>query len=181
MNTPDASPSLLSTTPPLCLTRTVLRQERVPLPFCRPSLSTCINLFNQMFSSYFVYFLNQITIFPQRCPLSLLLKRPPPLLAMNVNPDAVLYTFLRDTRYFIPCMMASVSFGPESVYLQMEEIKQDIQNSTSNYLVNIPVSNTNLIDTSDDTIKYIKVLLQAHHSYPGPITTPISNFPSPDA
>ena len=35
------------------------------------------------------------------------------------------------------------------------------------------------MDTAYDTIKYIKAFLQNQHSYPGPPTTPISQFSSP--
>ena len=77
--------------------------------------------------------------------------------------------------------MASFSFDPDIVHLQMEQIKQYIQDATSDYLVNITTPNTNLLDTADDTIKYIKAFFQACHSYPGPPTTPTSQFSSPDA
>ena len=51
---------------------------------------------------------------------------------MNVHPDAVFNTVLHDTREVIPYIIASVSLELESVHLQMEEIKQYIQDATSN-------------------------------------------------
>ena len=61
----------------------------------------------------------------------------------------------------------------------MEYIKQDIQDTIYNYLVNIPIPNNNLLNTNDDTIKYIKEFLQPHHSYTEPLTTLIVQFSSP--
>ena len=61
----------------------------------------------------------------------------------------------------------------------MEEINQDIQDATSSYLVNNPTPNKNLLYTADDTIKYIKVFLQPHNSYPEPPINPIGQFSYP--
>ena len=63
----------------------------------------------------------------------------------------------------------------------MEDIKQDIQDATSDYLVNTHTPDTNILDTSDDTIEYIKSFLHPHHPYLEPPTTPISAFSSLDA
>ena len=52
--------------------------------------------------------------------------------------------------------MYYVFLDSEAVNPQMEEIKKDIQDATSNYLVNTPTPTNNLLDTDDDTIKYIK-------------------------
>ena len=72
-------------------------------------------------------------------------------LSMNVQPDAVFNTFLHDTLDTIPYSMADVSFDPEAVQLQMEEIRQEFQDYTFYYLINIPTPNTNLLDDFDDT------------------------------
>ena len=48
----------------------------------------------------------------------------------------------------------------------MEYTKQDIQDTTTNYLVNTPTPDTNILNNVDDTIKYIKEFLQPHHYYP---------------
>ena len=53
----------------------------------------------------------------------------------------------------------------------MEDIKQDIQGTTSNYLVDTSTNDTNLLDTADDTMNYIKAFIQPHHSYPESLTT----------
>ena len=76
--------------------------------------------------------------------------------------------------------MDSVSLDPDSVHLQMEDINQDIQDATSYYLVNTLTTSTNILDTVDEKIKYIKAFLYNHHSYPKPPTTPISQFSSPN-
>ena len=55
----------------------------------------------------------------------------------------------------------------------MEEIKQEIQDDTSNYLFNIPTPNENLRDTTDEITNYIYASPQDHHSYTLPMNTPI--------
>ena len=61
----------------------------------------------------------------------------------------------------------------------MKYTKQDIQDATSDYLVNTPTPDTNILDTTDDTIDYIKEFLQPRHYYTEPTTTPTSHFYSP--
>ena len=100
---------------------------------------------------------------------------------MNIQPDVVLNNFLYDTHEAIHYITASVSFEPETVHLQMEEIRQEIQVATSNYLVSIPTPNTNIIDAADKKPNYIEAFFQAHNSYPGPLATPISHISSPYA
>ena len=85
-------------------------------------------------------------------------------------------TVIHNTRESIPYIMESFSLDPEVVYLQMEEIKQDIKDTTSDYCINTPTPNINILVTADETIKYTKALLQPHHSYPEPTTTPTSQF-----
>ena len=48
-----------------------------------------------------------------------------------------------------------------------------------NKLVNIPTSNTNILDKSDETINYIEAFLHDCHSYPVPPTNPIIQFYCP--
>ena len=124
-------------------------------------------------------FINHITVFPHRRPLSLSLPRPPPSFTMNIHIDAVLNTIIYNESDYIPYIIASVSLNPEAVHLQMEEINQDIQASTSNYLINTPTTNTNILIAYDEKIKYIKAFLQLLHIYPEPPTTPSSQFFSP--
>ena len=76
--------------------------------------------------------------------------------------------------------MYYVSFNLEALRIQIEGIKQDIQGTNSNYLINIPTPNTNIMNTSDDTTKDIKAFLQTNHFYHWPPTTPISQFLSLD-
>ena len=57
------------------------------------------------------------------------------------------------------------------VHLQMEYIKQDIQDATFYYLISTHIPDTNLLNTADDTIKYIGGFIQTHHSYSEPQTT----------
>ena len=64
------------------------------------------------------------------------------------------------------------------MHLQMDEIRQEIQDATSDYLVNIPTPNINIINTSYETINYIKELFQAHHYCTITQTTPISHISS---
>ena len=61
--------------------------------------------------------------------------------------------------------MASVYLDPEAFHLQTEDTKQDIQDATSDYLVSTPIPEKNILDTSDNTINYIKAFIQPHHSY----------------
>ena len=98
---------------------------------------------------------------------------------MNVNSDAVLNTVIQNTRESIPFILASLYLDPEAENLQIHDINQDIQEATSDYLVNILTPNTNLLDTNDYIINYIKKFLQPHHYYPKPLTISISQFYSP--
>ena len=61
-------------------------------------------------------------------------------LAMNVHPYAVFNTVLHNNHEANPYITAYVSFDPEKVHPKMEEIKQEIQDATLNYLVNIPTA-----------------------------------------
>ena len=81
---------------------------------------------------------------------------------MDVHIYAVFHNALYNTRESIPFILASVSLDPEAMNLQMEDIKQDIQDTTFNYLVNTHKPNTRLLYTADDIIKYIKVFLHTH-------------------
>ena len=58
----------------------------------------------------------------------------------------------------------------------MEDNKQHIQDAMSNYLAKNPAPNINILNNADDTINYIKELLQLHHSYPEPPNIPIIKF-----
>ena len=64
-----------------------------------------------------LYFLNQVTIFPQDCTLYLLLPRPQHSLTMNSNKDTVFNTVLHNIRESIPFITAYVFFDPEKVHL----------------------------------------------------------------
>ena len=85
---------------------------------------------------------------------------------MNAHLYAVFNNVLHNTREAIPFILDYFSLDLEVVHLQVEYIKHYIQYITSDYIVNIPTPNTNLLDTTDDTIEYIKAFLQPHHSYP---------------
>ena len=100
---------------------------------------------------------------------------------MKLHLDAVFNTVLNDTCEAITYITSSISFDPETVQLQMEEISQEIQDVTSDCLVKIPIPNRNLLDTYHETINYIEAFLQDHHSYTGPPSTTISRLCSPDA
>ena len=76
-----------------------------------------------------------------------MLPQPPCYLAMNVHPDAVFQNFLEDTCENIPYIKASVSLELESVHIQMEEIRQKVQDTTSDYLIKSPTHNKNLLNT----------------------------------
>ena len=96
---------------------------------------------------------------------------------MNVHTNTVFNSILQDIREAIPYITSSFSYDPVAVQLQMEEINQDIQDITSNYVFNISTNNT----TADNTINNIKEFLQDHNSYSVPPTTPISQFSPPTA
>ena len=53
----------------------------------------------------------------------------------------------------------------------MEDIKKDIQDANSNYLVSTHAPDKNLLDKADDTINFIKKFLHPHHSYSESLTT----------
>ena len=100
---------------------------------------------------------------------------------MNIHSYKIFNSVVHDTHESIPYITAYVSFDPEAVHLHMEEIRQDIQVATSDYLINSPTYNKNILDAVDETISYIEALLQAHHSYTGPTTNPISQLNSSDS
>ena len=68
---------------------------------------------------------------------------------MNVYPNAVSNTVLHNTSEAIPYITDSISFETETVHLKLEETSQEIQDATSNYLVNSPTPNTNILYTVD--------------------------------
>ena len=80
-------------------------------------------------------------------------------------------TVIQNNREATPFTLAYVSLDPEAVHLQIEYINQDLQDATSNYLVSISTPDTNLLDTTDETIKYIKSSIQPHHYYTEYTTT----------
>ena len=72
--------------------------------------------------------------------------------------------------------MYYVFLDSEAVNPQMEEIKKDIQDATSDSLVSTPTPDKNFLNTNDYTINYINTLLHPRNSYLEPMTTPISQF-----
>ena len=97
-------------------------------------------LVHQNHSSYFIYFINQITVFPQRWTLYLSPAHLTSSLDMNVHPDSVFNTVIQYTRDYIPYIMAYISLEPNPVHLKMEWINQDCQDAISDYLVNTPTT-----------------------------------------
>ena len=85
---------------------------------------------------------------------------------MNIHIDLVFKNGLQNNCEAIPFILDYVSLDQEAVHLQMEDIKQDIQDATSNYLVSISTPDTNILDNTDNTVKCIKSFLQPHHYYP---------------
>ena len=71
---------------------------------------------------------------------------------MNVHPYEVLNTDLNYNCETTPYITDFVSFEPEKVHLQMEEIRKESQGATSDYLVNIPTPTKNILDNTDGTI-----------------------------
>ena len=61
---------------------------------------------------------------------------------MNVHPYTVFNTVIHNNREVIPFIPASDSLYPDTVHLQMEDIKQDIQDATSDYLISTPIPDT---------------------------------------
>ena len=78
---------------------------------------------------------------------------------MNVHPNAVFNTVSYNNRKYIPFILESFSLYPEMVHLQIENIKQDIQYATSDYLTSTPIPDKNLLNNSYYTIKYINTFL----------------------
>ena len=85
---------------------------------------------------------------------------------MNIQLDVVFNNVIHNNGESIPFILTSVSLDPEAVHLQMEETNQDIQDTNSAYFVNTYTTNTTLLDTSDETIKYIEELIHPLYSYP---------------
>ena len=59
---------------------------------------------------------------------------------MNIHSDAVFNTDLYNNREATPFILSSASLYPEAVHLRMEDIKQNIQDATSDYIISIPIS-----------------------------------------
>ena len=74
---------------------------------------------------------------------------------MYVHLDTVLNTVLRNNCETILFTFSYGSLDPESVNLHMKDTNQDIQDATSDYCVSTYTPDGNILDTSDDTIKYI--------------------------
>ena len=92
-----------------------------PLPLCWMYLRTLTNLFRKVFfpTSY-----HRLPAFPSPLPLA------NATTAMNVHPDTVLNTVLHNKHKAIPFILSYISLDTEVVNLQMEYIKQDIQDTT---------------------------------------------------
>ena len=90
---------------------------------------------------------------------------------MNFHTYTVFNTVLHNNCEAIPFVLASVSLDADMVHLQMEDIKHDIQDATSDYLDNTPIPEKNILDIDDDKIKYIKGFIHPRHSYSEPHTT----------
>ena len=102
-------------------------------------------------------------------------------LAINIHPYVVLNNILHDTHKFIPYITDSVFLEPETINLKLEKSRQEIQDATSDYVINITTPNTNILDTYDEKINYTKAFFQAHHYYHRPPSTPTSHISYPDA
>ena len=87
------------------------------------------------------------------------------LFKINVHPDSVFNGVLHNKRAAISFILYYISLYPETVHIQMEEIKQDIKDATSDYLISTPIPDITILRKYDDTIKYIKELIQLHHYY----------------
>ena len=72
---------------------------------------------------------------------------------------------LHDIHLYFPLITSCVFYAPETVHLQLEEIRKDIQDATSNFFFNINTPNTHILGTADETINYTKWLLQSHQYY----------------
>ena len=71
---------------------------------------------------------------------------------MKVHPDTVFNNVFWNIHVSIPYITSSISYEPDTVHLQLEVIRQDIQDNTSDYLANIPTHNTNLLEIAYVTI-----------------------------
>ena len=98
---------------------------------------------------------------------------------MKIHLDAVFNTILHNTHEATPFILEYLYLDLESVHLQMEYINKDMQYVTSDYLVKTPTHNTNLLDTADDKINYIKELLQPCQNYHESTTTTVIQVSSP--
>ena len=83
---------------------------------------------------------------------------------MNIHTDAVFNTVIHNNRYVIPFILAYISIDPYAVHMQMEDIKKNIQDATSNYFVGTPISEK-ILYIAEDTTKYTKAFIQSYHSY----------------
>ena len=85
---------------------------------------------------------------------------------MNIHLDAVFNTVFHNNCESIPFILPYVFLYPEAVHLQMEDTNQDIQDATSAHFVNTYTPKTNILDTSDETIKTIEEFDHPLYSYP---------------
>ena len=147
-------PSLTPTPLYLYLPLEVRTGEHILLHFSRPSLRTWTNLVQQTRKILFIlstklpsYHRVSPIPFATMTTAFFIHERPPIRSVQQCSPNNPMV---------IPDIMSFVSLEPDAVRLKIEEIKHNIQDATYDYLIKIPTPNTNLLNTADDTIKYIK-------------------------
>ena len=64
-------------------------------------------------------------------------------------------TVIHDTCEATPYITAYFPLDLETMHLQLEATKEEIQDTTSDYLFNISTLNTNIPDTADEIMDYI--------------------------
>ena len=95
---------------------------------------------------------------------------------MYVHPETMLKTILHNIHETLPYITAYVSYAPNTVHLQLDIVRQNTQENTYDYLINITTPNTNILDTADKTINYTAAFLQDYNYYPEPLNTPNSQL-----
>ena len=97
---------------------------------------------------------------------------------MNVHPEAVFKTILQNICDDLPFTTTCVSYVSKTIHLQLEDISQDIQDATHNYVTSISTPNTYLLGTDDETTNCITEFFKYHHFYPETQYTPTSQLSS---
>ena len=92
----------------------------------------------------------------------------------SVDPTEALKTVIKNTIEAIPFLIAPISYEPETVLLQLEYLKQELNYDSANYKSAVPHPKKHLLIAIDAPLKILTRHLQYHqtHSSPAPNLNP---------